>query len=497
MSDTSTGKATVTTSTLTLRNLVNGTYVEGAAGTDVSTNPADSSDVVAVVPRMSADEARSAVDAAAAALPAWRNTPSVLRGKHLFAVAALIRERADQFRDTICREMGKTTAEATIEVERSAELVEFFAGVGRLPHGDVVPDRRPGVVTTTRHEPIGVVLAITPWNDPLMVPVRKAAPALIRGNTVVLKPSPDTPAVALLLAQVMQDAGLPAGTFNTVTGDVAEIGDALVRDPRIAGITFTGSTATGRHLGQAIAGTATRLQTEMGGKNAAVIMADADVTRALEVLLPSIFGQTGQRCTAVSRLLVHRDRYDEVVEQIVARAGTVAVGPAADATTTMGPVVNQRQLDKVLTMIDTAREQGAVIAAGGERLIDGAAARGCFVRPTVITGVSADMRIWTDEVFGPVVAVMPFDDLDEAIGIANDTTYGLASGIFTNNLAAAEAFVRGMETGQVVVNLAPSGWDVHQAFGGFKESGSAFKEHGLDGLAFYTRVKTVAVSATP
>ncbi|MFT4284407.1 MAG: aldehyde dehydrogenase family protein, partial [Protaetiibacter sp.] len=467
----------------------------GSHGELESRNPADRDDLVARVPAMSADDARAAVAAAAAALPAWRSTPSVERGKILFRAAALLRERAEEMVALIVREMGKTTGEATIEVERSAEMLEFYAGTGRLPYGELIPDRRPGVTAHTRHEPIGVVLAIAPWNDPVMVPCRKLAPALISGNTVVLKPSPDTPATSLVLAQILHEAGVPAGVVNTVTGEIGEIGDALVGDPRIAGVTFTGSTATGMHLKRALANGLTRLQTEMGGKNTAVIMADADVDRALSLLLPSVFGQTGQRCTAVSRLLVHESIEETVRERLVALAGGVVVGSGAAGTTTMGPSVNERQASKVVDMVARAAEEGAVVATGGGRLTDGEFARGCFVEPTVLTGVTTRMGIWRDEVFGPVVALVPFSDVAEAIELVNDTEYGLAAGIFTNDLAASTAFLDGVEAGQVVVNLPPSGWDVHQPFGGFKASGSPFKEHGLDGLSFYTRIKTVAQQA--
>lgn len=478
---------------LKLRNLVAGEWTGESESGMTSLDPADQSRVLAYVPAMTASEVKSAIDAAADALADWRATPSVERGKLLFRVASLIRERADELRDLISYEMGKTHAEAGIEVERSAEMLEFYAGIGRLPFGDLIPDRRPGVSAWTSHEPIGVVLAITPWNDPLMVPCRKIAPALISGNTVVLKPSPDTPAIALILAQMFAQAGVPKGVLNTITGDVSTWGTVLTDDPRIAGVTFTGSTATGKFLRKALSGGRARLQTEMGGKNAAVLMADADIDSALSGLVASIFGQTGQRCTAVSRLLVHRSILSEVEKKITAHAEKVQVGPANTETTTMGPVVNERQREKVLELVDSARSEGARIAYGGAPLSGDLYGRGCFVQPTVLTGVSTTMRIWNEEVFGPVLAVLPFDTLEEAIAIANDTEYGLAAGIFTNDLTAAHRFVAGIETGQAVINLPPSGWDVHQPFGEFKDSGSPFKEHGLDGLAFYTRIKTVAM----
>jgi acyl-CoA reductase-like NAD-dependent aldehyde dehydrogenase len=479
---------------IALQNLVNGQWVGDARSGNSSLNPADQQQVVAQVPDMTSADVTAAIDAAATALPGWRSTPSVERGKLLFRVAALIRERAVELRHLISLEMGKTQAEAAIEVERSAEMLEFYAGIGRLPYGDLIPDRRPGVSAWTVHEPIGVVLAITPWNDPLMVPCRKIAPALISGNTVVLKPSPDTPGIALILAQMFVEAGVPPGVLNTVTGDVSVMGEALVRDPRIAGVTFTGSTATGKYLRKTLSDGRARLQTEMGGKNSAVLMPDADIDAALKLLVPSIFGQTGQRCTAVSRLLVHRSIIDRVERELSALAREVKVGEGSAETTTMGPVVNERARQKVLSLVDAAMTEGAKVAYGGAALKDEPYARGCFVQPTVLTGVTTKMRIWKEEIFGPVVAVLPFDTLEEVIGMVNDTEYGLAAGIFTNDLAAAHTFIERVEAGQAVINLPPSGWDVHQPFGGFKDSGSPFKEHGLDGLAFYTRIKTAAMS---
>lgn len=479
---------------LSLKNLVNGQWVGQSDKNMASRDPADQNQVLAYVPAMERCDVIAAITAASDALPMWRATPSIERGKLLFRVAALIRGRALELRDLISLEMGKTHAEAAIEVERSAEMLEFYAGIGRLPFGNLIPDRRRGVSTWTVHEPIGVVLAITPWNDPLMVPCRKIAPALIAGNTVVLKPSPDTPTIALILAQLFEEAGVPAGVLNTITGDVSAWGDALTSDPRIAGVTFTGSTATGKFLRRALANGRARLQTEMGGKNSAILMPDTDIEAALKALVPAIFGQTGQRCTAVSRLLVHRSILAKVEERIVELAKDVHVGAARLEATSMGPLVSERQREKVLGLVQDARTDGAEVAYGGAALTDGDYGRGCFVMPTVLTGVTMQMRIWKEEVFGPVVAILPFDSLDEAIEMANDTEYGLAAGIFTNDLSAAHSFIDRIDTGQTVINLPPSGWDVHQPFGGFKDSGSPFKEHGLDGLAFYTRIKTAAMN---
>ncbi|MCB1486539.1 MAG: aldehyde dehydrogenase [Bauldia sp.] len=454
-------------------------------------NPVDGATVVAEVPEMGGGDVAGAVGAAVEGYREWRRVAGPDRGEILLKAANLLRARTDDIAADLVAEMGKTMGEARGEVARSADFFEYFAAFGRLSAGDVLPDRR-AELTMTLREPVGVVLAITPWNDPLLTPARKLAPALISGNAVILKAATETPLVGLHLARALHDAGLPGGAIGTVTGRGSVVGPELLRDERIDAVTFTGSTETGHEVKRSLADRNIRVQNEMGGKNAAVVMADADLPAAIATIAGAAFGQGGQRCTATSRLLVAADIIDDVLERLVAACGAIRVGPGTDPETAMGPMVSRGHQQSVLAAIAAARDEGAKILCGGGAP-NGALAAGCFVEPTVVANVEPSMAIWREEVFGPVLAVRPFDALEEAIDDVNNSEYGLSSAIFTQNLGAAHRFFSEVETGQVSVNLSTSGWDVHIPFGGFRESGSAFKEQGAEAIRFFTRVKTVSI----
>ncbi len=476
------------------KNLVAGEWVDARTGEVLrDINPADTSEVVAVFPSMGADDAKRAVDAAAEAFPAWKALTPVARGAILRRGAELIRERAESIARDLTREMGKTLKEARGEVTRTSYFFDYYGAYGRLPIGDHLPDERDGVFTFTVREPLGVILVIAPWNDPALTPARKLAPALIMGNTVVLKPATLTPLSAWHLIRALHDAGMPRGVVNMVTGPARAVGEALVSHPAVRGITFTGSTAVGLDLQAKVAGRNIRVQTEMGGKNALVVLKDADPKLAAELAASAGFGQSGQRCTATSRVVVESAIRDAFVEEFVRATRRIRVGPGLDEATTMGPVVDSSQLETVLHAVEAGRREGAVIQQGGERLRGDGYDRGYFVAPTILTQVSPQMQVAQEEIFGPVVAVMSAADVNDAIAIVNGTRYGLSSAVVTRSLASAHAFARGVETGCVAVNLPTVGWDVHVPFGGFKDSGSAFKEHGREGLQFYTRVKSVAM----
>jgi aldehyde dehydrogenase (NAD+) len=338
-----------------------------------------------------------------------------------------------------------------------------------------------------------VVLAITPWNDPLLTPARKLAPALAAGNAVVLKPSTDTPLVAVHLARALADAGLPPEVLSVVTGRGADIGGALLDDERLAAVTFTGSNEVGDTLLAAVGPRNVRVQTEMGGKNAAVVLADADLDLAAETVVSAAFAQAGQRCTATSRLIVDAAVEAPLLERILSRVSALILGAGLDPTTTLGPVVSRRHRDSVLGHVARAVEQGATLLSGGGVPDGQALVHGCFVEPTVVAGVERHMDLWREEVFGPVLAVTTVQGFDEAIEAVNDSAYGLAAAVFTRDLGAAHAFLDRADVGQAAVNLPTSGWDVHHPFGGFRASGSPFKEQGREALHFYTRVKTCAV----
>lgn len=476
------------------KNLVAGEWIDSRTGEMLSDiNPADTREVVALFPSMSADDVHRAIDAAAEAFPKWKAMTPVARGAILSRAAELVRERLEVIARDLTREMGKTLREARGEVTRASYFFDYYGAYGRFPIGDHLPDERDGVFTFTMREPLGVVVAIAPWNDPALTPARKMAPALIAGNTVVLKPATLTPLSAWHLIRALHDAGMPKGVVNMVTGPARVVGEALLDHPAVRAITFTGSTAVGLDLQAKVAGRNMRMQTEMGGKNAMVVLKDADPKLAAELAAAAGFGQSGQRCTATSRVIVEAGIRDAFVGEFVNAAKRITVGPGLEDTTTMGPVVDQSQLDTVLRAVETGKKEGAQVLFGGERLHGDRYDHGYFVAPTILGRVSPKMTVAQEEIFGPVVAVMEAADVDEAIAVVNGTRYGLAASLVTRSLSAAHAFARGVETGCVAVNLPTVGWDVHVPFGGFKDSGSAFKEHGIEGLQFYTRVKSVAM----
>lgn len=475
------------------KNLVAGEWVDSRGGTVQDLNPADTSEVVAEFPSMTAEDVTRAIDAAADAFPLWKAKTWTARGAIMRRAAELIRERAEPIARDLTREMGKTLREARGEVLRTSYFFDYYGAYGRLPVGDYLPDERDGVFTFTAREPLGVVVAIAPWNDPALTPARKMAPALIAGNTVVLKPATLTPLSAWHLLRALHDAGMPKGVVNMVTGPARATGDPLLLHPAVRAVTFTGSTSVGLAIQAKVAGRNIRVQTEMGGKNAMVVLNDADLKLAAELAVAAGFGQSGQRCTATSRVVVVREVQDAFVDELVTRTKKVKVGSGLDDDTTMGPVVDDSQLQTVLKAVESGRREGAEVLFGGQRLSGAGFDRGYFVQPTVLGGVTPSMEVAQEEIFGPVVAVMEAADVQQAIEIVNGTRYGLSASVVTRSLEAAHAFARGVDTGCVAVNLPTVGWDVHTPFGGFKESGSAFKEHGIEGLQFYTRVKSVAM----
>ena len=474
--------------------LVGGAWREPREGHAIDVvDPADTRRVVARVPEMDPAEVAELYELAEAGAVVWAATSPLERAAVMVRTAALLRERAAEIAADLVAEMGKTRAEADGEVGKAADFFDYYASWARRPYGQLLHDARPGTETSTRTEPLGVVCLITPWNDPLLTPARKAAPALISGNAVVLKPAGETPLVALHLARALDDAGLPAGVLGVVLGRASRISAALLDDPRLAAVSFTGSTEVGRSLQRQLAGRDVRLQTEMGGKNATAILDDADLALAIPTVAAAVFGQAGQRCTATSRIVVDRAVAEEVIAGLVEAARALRPGPGGEPGTTMGPLVSSRHRDDVLGHIARAEADGAVLAVGGSAPAGPEFEHGCYVLPTVLRDVTPQMAIWREEVFGPVVAVRVVDGFDEAVEAVNDSVYGLAAGVFTRSLGRAHEFARRVEAGQVSVNLPTPGWDVHLPFGGFGASGSPFKEQGAEALRFYSRVKTVAI----
>lgn len=456
-------------------------------------NPADAREVVAEVPALAEADAREAVVAAGDAQRAWRATSPVARGEVLRRAATLVRERLDEIARDVTLEMGKLAPEARAEVAKAADFLDYYAVFGRLAFGDVLPDARPGAEARAVREPRGVVVAITPWNDPVITPARKLCPALVAGNAVVIKAAPESPLSALHLARALDDAGLPPGVLSVLTGPGAELPRALVAADGFHALTFTGSTAVGLEIHRALAGRNIPLQTEMGGKNAAVVLDDANVEIAVEALGAGAFVQAGQRCTATSRVLVVGSAYDEVVTRLADRATALKVGPGLEEGVEMGPLVAERRLQASLGTLERARDAGATVAAGARRADGPTVEHGWFLAPTVLADVAPDAEVWREELFAPVVALAPAQSVDDAIRIVNESRYGLSASIFTRDLEAAHRFAAEVEVGNVGVNLPTAGWDVQHPFGGFKDSGSPFKEQGTAAFDFYCRTKTIAM----
>jgi len=476
-----------------LTTLIGGEWVGAAADAWFEVrNPADARDVVAQIPAMDATDVERAIESATAGARLWRSTSIVDRGEVLRRAAQLVRQRRDTIAHDITREMGKLLAEARGEVAKAVDFLDYYAGFGRLPIGELLPDARPSAEARAVREPRGVVLAITPWNDPIITPARKLCPALIAGNSVILKPAPESPLSALHLARALTDAGLPAGVLNVVTGPDTAVARQLVGSPGFHALTFTGSTEVGLELQRRLGGSNIALQTEMGGKNAVVVLADAKPDLVLDAVAAGAFIQAGQRCTATSRVAVEASFYEQFVDRLAARAGEIRVGPGLDVDAEMGPLVAERRLGAVVGVLDRWRAAGGVVASGGERLLDDGLDVGWFLAPTVVSGVEESNEIWQDELFAPIVSVMPVNSLEQAIAAVNASRYGLSASIFTRDLGAVHQFTAEVDVGCVGVNLPTAGWDVHLPFGGFKQSGSPYKEQGLNALEFYTRVKTIA-----
>ncbi|OIJ64604.1 aldehyde dehydrogenase family protein [Streptomyces mangrovisoli] len=478
-----------------LETLLGGEWVAAASTgewIDVH-DPADVRAPIARIPALAPKDVTRAYDHAERGFAVWKRTGPFERARVFTAAAALIRDRLGEIAADVTAENGKTLAEARGETLKAADFLDYYAGLARQGYGTLLHDARPDTRTHTQREPIGVILVISPWNDPLITPARKLAPLLATGNAAVFKPATETPLSGLHLARALHDAGLPAGVLNVVTGRTAEIEEALLDDPRIVGITFTGSNDVGNRIRRRLADRNVRFQGELGGKNASVVLRDADLPFAARTVAAASFGQAGQRCTATSRVIVEQEVREEFTRLLVAEVEALTIGRGSDPATTLCPVSSPRQRDSVLAHLERAREQGAEVLTGGGADTEGERAHGCFVRPTVLDGVTPEMDIWREEVFGPVLAVRAVDGFAQAVEAANDSVYGLAAAVFTRDLGAAYRFADEVECGQVAVNATTPGWDVHLPFGGFRDSGTGYKEQGEEVLRFSTRVKTVAV----
>jgi aldehyde dehydrogenase (NAD+) len=457
--------------------------------TRVRENPADPDRVVALSAAGGEAEVDAAVGAAAEAQPAWAGRPAPERGAVLEAAARILADEADEAARDLVAEEGKTLAEATAEVARAVGILRYFGGEGWRPDGETLPSAVPRTLVYTTREPIGVVGVITPWNFPIAIPAWKAAPALMAGNAVVLKPAELTPISADRLAGALERAGLPPGVLNVVHGEGATAGAALVADPRVAGITFTGSAAVGGRIQAMASARGARVQLEMGGKNAVVVRPGADLGEAASLVAQSAFALTGQACTAASRLIAPAGLQDELASRLDEAGARYEPGDGLTEGVLMGPVVSEAQLERDLEFVSGAGADGAEVACGGARR-----GRGYFLEPTVVAGVALDSAIAREEVFGPVLALIEADDLDEAIEAVNAVPYGLVAGIVTPDLSEAQEFARRAQAGVVKVNRPTLGLDTGVPFGGIKASSTgAFRELSRSAADFSTSVKTVYV----
>jgi alpha-ketoglutaric semialdehyde dehydrogenase len=476
------------------KNFINGEWVEARGGKVLEDrNPANTDELVGMFPASGPEDVTLAVESAKAAYQKWRLTPAPKRAEILFHAAEILVNRKEDYAREMTQEMGKVLAETRGDVQEAIDMTYLMAGEGRRQFGHTAPSELPDKFAMAVRSPIGVAGLITPWNFPMAIPSWKAMPALICGNTVVLKPAEDTPLSTYNLTQVLSEAGLPPGVLNVVFGYGPDAGAPMLNNPDVGLISFTGSTEVGRIVSQACAPTFKKCHLEMGGKNIIIVMDDANLDLAIEGAVWGGFGTTGQRCTAASRVAVQKGVYRQFVEKFVARVKALKVGDGLDPATQMGPCINEQQLQTVIKYVAIGKEEGAKLSAGGHRLETGAHARGWFHEPTVFTDCDAAMRICQEEIFGPVVSVIPFDSFDDALSIANGVNYGLSAAIYTRNVNNAFRAQRDLETGIVYVNAPTIGAETHLPFGGTKNTGNGHREAGLAALDFYSEWKTVYV----
>jgi alpha-ketoglutaric semialdehyde dehydrogenase len=487
--------STPITSTL-CRNFMNGRWVESRSGrTTERRNPANLQEVTSVAPLSSRDEVREAIAAARAAFPGWRGTPAPARGLVLSRAAALMEKQKEVLARTLCREEGKALKEALVEVQRSINILEFTAGEGRRLGGETTPSEISKTFAYTIKQPLGVVGAITPWNFPVAIPVWKAAPALVAGNTMVLKPAELTPECAAKVVEIFQEAGAPAGVLNMVLGAGEEVGDELLRAPEVRAISFTGSNEVGSLIYSLAARQMKKCQCEMGGKNPVVVLRDADLALATESVVLGAFGSSGQRCTATSRVVVEDAIAGEFVKMLVERARKLQVGNGLDAHVDVGPLVDEQQLNTVLRYLEIGKKE-AQLLLGGARLDGRQHENGYFVAPTIFDHVPWDSTIAQEEIFGPVLSVIRVPDFEEALRVANSVKYGLSSSIYTNDARKMFEFIDRIESGITHVNAPTVASEAQMPFGGMKATGVGLREMGRAAIDFYTELKAVYIDYT-
>lgn len=475
-------------------NYINGEWVSSVTGELYdSINPARTSEVLGRFQKSSVEDVRNAIAAAKAAFPSWANTPAPKRGEVIFNLIRLLEDHKEELAVLITKEVGKAIRNARGEVDKTIEAMKQFSGEATRLAGETLPSYREDIFAYTMREPLGVVGVIAPYNFPLGIGIWKIAPAIIAGNTVVFKPASTTSLISVKLVELFEKAGIPAGVINMVTGSGSVIGKEFGENEELKAVSFTGSTDVGIALGKAVTQHGGKMQAEMGGKNPAIILEDADLDLAIDSIVTSGFHDNGQRCTGTSRVFAPKSIYREVIDRLVAKAESIVVQDGMKEDTINGPVIDEHQLNRYLHYIQTAIDEGATLETGGKRLTDGDLKEGYFVAPTVFSNMRPDMTIAKEEIFGPVIGVFAVDSYEEALKLANDSDFGLSSTIYTKDLEKAFHFVRNIESGVTHVNLPSTYFENHYPFGGKKESSIGPREQGSTALDFWTDIKTVYI----
>jgi acyl-CoA reductase-like NAD-dependent aldehyde dehydrogenase len=478
-------------SVTTYGNYIDGEWKPSASGqTFENRNPANTDDLIGIFQSSNRKDVEAALDAARRAYEAWRLVPAPVRAEMLFKAAQIIAARKEELARDMTREMGKVLNETRGDVQEAIDMTFYMAGEGRRMFGHTVPSELRNKFAMSVRQPLGVCSIITPWNFPMAIPSWKIIPALVCGNTVVFKPASQTPLSALNFVKVLEEAGIPKGVVNMVTGDGDEVGTPLTTSEMVRVVSFTGSTKVGRIVNQAAAPTFKKVHLEMGGKNVIMIMDDADLELAVDGCLWGGFGTTGQRCTAASRVVVHETVHDRFVDAFVARAKALVIGDGLDEKVQMGPSNSESQLKTVMNYVEIGRKEGARLACGGNRLTSGGHANGFFHEPTIFTNVDPKMRIAQEEIFGPVVSVMKCRSLEEAIGIANGVEYGLSAAIYTQDINRAFVAMRDLYTGIFYINAPTIGAEVQLPFGGTKSTGNGHREAGVAAIDVFSEWKS-------
>ena len=482
-----------TTGVREFKNYIAGEWVDAASGdTFESTSPADG-EVLGVFPRSGADDVDRAVEAAKTAYEDWRLVPAPKRGEILFRFAHVLEQHKAELTELMTHEMGKVKAEAGGDVQEAIDMSYYMGGEGRRLFGQTTPSELRDKFNMAIRQPIGVVGAITPWNFPIAIPSWKMLPALVAGNTVVFKPATDTPALGERFVELLDEAGIPKGVVNVVHGGGGAVGERLVRHPDVPVITLTGSRETGVAVLQAAADNLKHVHLELGGKNGIIVLEDADLDLAVEGILWSAFGTSGQRCTAASRVIVQQKVYDALEKRLVERVEALRLGPGWEDDSDIGPVINAAALEKIHSYTEIGEGEGAKLLTGGEAATGNGLDKGFYYRPTLFGDVDAEMRIAQEEIFGPTTALIPVKGFDEAIQVTNGIRYGLSSSIFTRDVNKAFRAMRDLEAGITYINAGTTGAEVHLPFGGVKETGNGHREAGQAALDVFTEWKSVYV----